>query len=75
MSKRYKGTSTPQKITALLLALLFLGVGAFASMKLVFKEPELPADSAPEENEVTNQVQQPTGPVRKDGFSKKRVRT
>ena len=68
MSKRYKGTSTPQKITALLLALLFVGVGAFASMKLVFKEPELPADTAPEENEVTNQVQQPTGPVRKDGF-------
>ncbi len=69
MSKRYKGTSAPQKITALLLALLFVGVGAFAGMKLVFKEPELPADTVtPENNEVTDQVQQPTGPVRKDGF-------
>ena len=68
MSKRYKGTSTPQKIAAAMLALLFIGVGAFAGMKLVFKEPELPADTAPETNDETNQVQQPVGPVRKDGF-------
>ena len=69
MSKRYKGTSAPQKITALLLSLLFVGTGAFAGMKLLFKEPELPADTTPEGNsEVTNQVQQPSGPVRKDGF-------
>ena len=68
MSKRYKGTSTPQKIAAALLVLLFVGVGALAGMKLVFREPELPVDTPPENNDVTDQVQQPTGPVRKDGF-------
>ena len=69
MNRRYKSTTTTQKITVVLLTLLFVATGVFAGTKLVFREPEIPQKD-PVENQVVSgsTEEEPPKDVRKDGF-------
>ncbi|MGM9661710.1 MAG: LCP family protein [Oscillospiraceae bacterium] len=70
MSKRYKGKTRSQKLVTVLLVLLFLGAAAFAGVKLLFREPELPPADPVDGEQTGDEAQDPAqlGAGRKESF-------